>query len=128
MLPEPNFPVKPDEFVGRRQQIEIFRQSLQQGLQAGRTASFAILGDWGISKSCLLLKFAALCSQPPLAMLPVFVAASSDIRDYLRLAEIMLDKFADAFACRAQDTSMLAHRASKLEIQPGQFRRCRLGR
>jgi hypothetical protein len=26
MLPEPHFPVKPDEFVGRKQQIEEVRQ------------------------------------------------------------------------------------------------------
>jgi len=48
VLPEPNFPVRPDEFIGRQAQIEIFCQALRQGLQAGRTASFAILGDWGI--------------------------------------------------------------------------------
>jgi len=35
----------------------VSRQALQQGLQAGRTASFAILDDWGIGKSSLLLKF-----------------------------------------------------------------------
>ena len=63
MLPQPNFPVRADEFVGRPQQVEIFRQSLQQGLQTGRTSSFAVLGDWGIGKSSLLLKFATLCTQ-----------------------------------------------------------------
>ena len=26
MRPEPNFPVRPDEFVGRRLQIDVFRQ------------------------------------------------------------------------------------------------------
>src|SRR5207249_638843 len=63
VLPEPNFPARPDEFVGRRQHIEAFRYALQQGLAAGRTSSFAILGDWGIGKSSLLLKFAAVCSE-----------------------------------------------------------------
>src|SRR5205807_6208940 len=95
MLPQPNFPVRADEFVGRQQQVEIFRQSLQQGLVTGRTASFAILGDWGIGKSSLLLKLAALCSQPPFAMLPVFVSVPTDIPDYLRLAEVLLGQFAD---------------------------------
>jgi len=56
MLPELNFRVRPDEFVGQRREIEIFRQTLQQGLVTGRTASFAILGDWGMGKSSLLLK------------------------------------------------------------------------
>lgn len=63
MLSEPNFPIRPGEFVGRRQQIEIFRQALQQGLQTGRTESFAVLGDWGIGKTSLLLRFATLCYQ-----------------------------------------------------------------
>jgi hypothetical protein len=96
MLPEPNFPVRPDEFVGRRFQIEAFRHALRQGLSAGRTSSFAILGDWGIGKSSLLLKFATVCSEPAFAMLPVFISASKDIHDYLRLSESFLDKFAEA--------------------------------
>lgn len=31
MIPEPNFPAKPEEFVGRKLQIEAFRRALQQG-------------------------------------------------------------------------------------------------
>src|SRR5690348_3266546 len=96
MRPEPNFPAKPDQFVGRRQQIEVFRDALQQGLAAGRTSSFAILGDWGIGKSSLLLKFAAVCAEPEFALLPVLFSASTDIHDYMRLAESLLDKFGDA--------------------------------
>jgi hypothetical protein len=96
MRPEPNFPVRPDEFVGRRHHIEAFREALQQGLTAGRTSSFAILGDWGIGKSSLLLKFAAVCAEPALAFLPILFSASTDIHDYMRLAESLLDKFGDA--------------------------------
>ena len=95
MLPEPNFRARPDKFVGRTREINIFCEALQQGLVTGRTASFAILGDWGIGKSSLLLKLAALCSQPPFAMPPVFVSVSTDICDYLRLAEVLLRQFAD---------------------------------
>ncbi len=98
MLPEPNFPVKPDEFIGRRPEIEAFRLALQQGLVAGRTSSFAVLADWGMGKSSLLLKFAALSAEPTSGMLPVFLSASKDIPDYLRLAERLLDKFAEALA------------------------------
>src|SRR5947209_15927958 len=96
MRPEPNFPVRPDEFVGRRQHIEAFREALQQGLTAGRTSSFAILGDWGIGKSSLLLKFAAVCAEPAFAFLPILFSASTDVHDYMRLAESLLDKFGDA--------------------------------
>jgi len=84
MLPEPNFPVRPDEFVGRTREIGTFREALRYGLATGRTSSFAILGEWGIGKSSLLRKFASVCSEPTFAMLPVFLSASRDIHDYLR--------------------------------------------
>jgi hypothetical protein len=44
----------------------------------------------------LLLKFAAVCSEPAFAILPVLFSGSSDIHDYLGLAESLLDKFGDA--------------------------------
>src|SRR5260370_29711215 len=96
MRPEPNFPVRPDEFVGRKQHIETFREALQQGLTAGRTSSFAILGDWGIGKSSLLLKFAAVCAEPAFAFLPILFSPSTAIHEYLRLATSLLDKFKHA--------------------------------
>jgi hypothetical protein len=122
VLPEPNFPVRPEEFIGRRRQIEIFCQALQQGLQAGRTASFAILGDWGIGKSSLLLKFAALSSQPSFAMLPVFISASVDVRDYLRLAENLLDKFTLALLAVPTMQARL-----RLELRDWRLKRINLG-
>jgi hypothetical protein len=48
VLPEPNYPVSPDQFVGRKTPGEAFTLALQQGLAAGRISSFAVLGDWGI--------------------------------------------------------------------------------
>ena len=122
MLPEPNFRVRPDEFVGRIREIEIFCQALQQGLVTGRTASFAILGDWGIGKSSLLLKFAALCTQPSFAILPVFISASSDVRDYLRLAENLLDKFTDALLAVPSLQARL-----RVELRDWRFKRINLG-
>ncbi len=112
MLPEPSFPVKPDEFIGRRPQIEAFRLALQQGLVTGRTSSFAVLGDWGMGKSSLLLKFAELSAEPTFGMLPVFLSASEDIPDYLRLAECLLNKFAEALA---HVPTLRAHLRSELQ-------------
>ena len=122
MLPEPNFPVKPDEFVGRKAQIAVFRQALQQGLSTGRTSSFAILGEWGIGKSSLLLKFATLCCEPTIAMLPVFISASKDIHDYLRFAESLLDKFADALLAVPKMQTRL-----RAELRNWRFKRVDLG-
>ena len=93
MVPEPNFPAQPDEFVGRDTQIEAFRQVLAQGLLTGRTPSFAVLGDWGVGKSSLLLKYSAICSKPEHAMLPVFFSVSTELSDYKCFAESLLDTF-----------------------------------
>jgi hypothetical protein len=71
VIPEPNFPARPEEFVGRKLQIEVFQRALQQGRETGRTPSFAVLGDWGIGKSSLLLKCSVICAEPQYKMLPV---------------------------------------------------------
>src|SRR5579871_1577523 len=122
MLPEPNFPAKPNQFIGRRLQITIFRQALQHGLATGRTSSFAILGDWGIGKSSLLLKFATLCSDPPFALVPVFISGSKDIHDYLRLTENLLDNFAEALLALPKMQTRL-----RTELQNWRFKRVNLG-
>jgi hypothetical protein len=96
VIPQPDLPVTPVEFVGRKPQLDAFRQALQQGLIAGRASSFAVLGDQGTGESSSLLKFGALCSEPTFEMLPVFTSDSSNIHDYLRFAETLLDKFANA--------------------------------
>jgi len=122
MLPEPNFPVRPNEFVGRRREIDTFREALRQGLVKGRTSSFAVLGEWGIGKSSLLLKFADLCSDATFAMLPVFLSASNDIHDYLRFAESLLDKFAEALLARPNLQARL-----RTELQNWRFKRVHFG-
>ena len=63
MLPEPNFPVKPNEFIGRQVHLNAFAEALEHSTVTGRMASFAVLGDWGIGKSSLLLKLAASSSD-----------------------------------------------------------------
>jgi len=96
MLPEPNFPVNPNEFIGRKEHLDSFAEALQHSTLTGRMASFAILGDWGIGKSSLLLKFAATCSDSAFRMLPVTLSVSKDISDYIRFAERLCDRLAHA--------------------------------
>jgi hypothetical protein len=96
VLPEPNFPVKPDEFIGRQSHLDTFADALHSSTETGRMASFAVLGDWGIGKSSLLLKFASTCSGSTTRMLPVTFSISKDISDYLRFAEALCDRLADA--------------------------------
>jgi AAA ATPase domain len=98
VIPEPNFPAKPEEFVGRRFQIEAFRRALRQGLATGRTPSFAVLGEWGIGKSSLLLKCSAICAEPEYNMLPVPFSVSKELADYRSFAEGLLDTFSEVLA------------------------------
>jgi hypothetical protein len=95
VLPEPNFPVKPDEFIGRQAHIEIFAEALRHSVITGRMASFAVIGDWGIGKSSLLFKLAATCSEPNFRMLPVTLSISKDISDYMKFAEALCDRLAN---------------------------------
>lgn len=127
MLPEPNFPVKPDEFVGRRLQIDVFRHALQQGLSAGRTSSFAILGDWGIGKSSLLLKFATVCSEPEFAIvacLHISLEGHSRLSPASRKPPRQIRR---SDARRPEPAHPFADRTSKLEVQASRSGRFRAG-
>lgn len=101
MLPEPNFPVNPDEFIGRKGHLDAFTEALRYSTLTGRMASFAVLGDWGIGKSSLLLKLAATCSDSAFRMLPVTLSVSKDISDYMRFAEMLCDRLAHALLTSA---------------------------
>ena len=101
MLPEPNFPANPNEFIGRKGHLDAFTEALQYSALTGRMASFAVLGDWGIGKSSLLLKLAATCSDSAFRMLPVTLSVSKDISDYMRFAEMLCDRLAHALLTSA---------------------------
>ncbi len=118
MVPEPNFPARPDEFVGRSTHIEAFEQVLTQGMLTGRTPSFAVLGDWGVGKSSLLLKYSAICSGAEYSVLPVFFSVSTELCDYRRFAEGLLDTFTRAL----ENSESLASRMRN-ELQKWRLRR-----
>src|SRR5215469_14421123 len=125
MRPEPNFPVRPDEFVGRRQQIEAFREALQQGLAAGRTSSFAILGDWGIGKSAAeirrRMRRTRVCDPPD-----SFLSFDRHSRLHAPRRE-PARQIRGCLAGYAKPGGPFAPRTSKLEIEATQLRRGRLG-
>lgn len=55
----PGLPIDPKEFVGRKEEIKIFSQSLEQSFY-GNPQNLAIMGDRGIGKSSLLRKFESI--------------------------------------------------------------------
>jgi len=112
VIPEPNFPVQPDEFVGRQPQIDAFRHTLRQGIATARTPSVAVLGDWGIGKSSLLMKYAAVCVEPEFNMLPVPFSVSKELGDYRRFAELLVDAFGGCVA-RSQPIQLRVRREAQ---------------
>src|SRR5438132_2071401 len=122
MLPEPNFPVSPQEFVGRKAHLDEFTEALRYSALTGRMASFAVLGDWGIGKSSLLFKLAASCADSNFRMLPVTLSLSNDISDYMKFAEALCDRLAHALL--ASDSLATRFRA---EIENWKLSRISLG-
>ncbi len=122
MLPEPSFPANPADFIGRAQEIESFKAALRQSVFTKRMPSFAVLGNWGIGKSSLLFKLAHCCRQIDPAMLPVHLSISQDIEDYLRFAESLCDKLADALASSDSLTARL-----RVEARNWKFKQFKAG-
>ena len=122
MLPEPNFPVSPNEFIGRKAHLDAFTEALRYSTLTGRMASFAVLGDWGIGKSSLLFKLAASCTDSSFRMLPVTLSLSNDISDYMKFAEALCDRLAHALL--ASDSLATRFRA---EIENWKLTRISLG-
>src|SRR5207237_322769 len=87
-----------------------------------RMPSFAVLGNWGIGKSSLLFKLAHCCRQIDPAMLPVHLSISQDIEDYLRFAESLCDKLADALASSDSLTARL-----RVEARNWKFKQFKAG-
>src|SRR5205814_1684051 len=88
----------------------------------GRTPSFAVLGDWGVGKSSLLLKYFAICSGPAYAMLPVFFSVSTELSDYKSFAEGLLDTFT-----RTLETSASLENKLRNELQKWKLSRLSVG-
>lgn len=90
---EPTYPVDPDNFVGRAEEIKRFTDSINRGLLSGKTPSSAILGEWGIGKSSLLLKLNDILQKDYKETLSFVFPVSKDLVDYSIFAQSLLDKF-----------------------------------
>jgi len=122
VLPQPKFPASPARFIGRHIEIDSFRHALTEGISVGRTSSFAVLGDWGVGKSSLLLKFASICAEPSYGMLAVLVSVSTDLHNYLGLAESLLDKLSETLAATNSTGANL-----RLEVLNWKLKRVNIG-
>jgi hypothetical protein len=122
VLPEPNFPVAPDQFIGRQNQIGAYEEALRQSLLTGRMASFAVLGDWGIGKSSLLLKFASICARSEHRLLPISLSVGEELGNYRGLAESLLDNLAETLATMDTVTGRI-----RAEVQNWELKRVKVG-
>ena len=73
----PGLPINPKQFVGRKEEIQIFVQSLEQSFY-GNPQNLAIMGDRGIGKSSLLRKFESIVKEKNCLVVRRDVDASVD--------------------------------------------------
>jgi hypothetical protein len=73
----PGLPINPKQFVGRKEEIRLFEQSLGQAFY-GNPQNFAILGDRGIGKSSLLRKFESIAREKNCLVIRRDIDASVD--------------------------------------------------
>lgn len=73
----PGLPINPKQFVGRKEEIQVFVQSLEQSFY-GNPQNLAIMGDRGIGKSSLLRKFESIAKDKNCLVIRRDVDASVD--------------------------------------------------
>jgi len=89
----PNFPAKPEAFVGRDMEINRFKRIIEEGVSTERTNSIALLGDWGTGKSSLLIKYYDILEKDYKTSIPILFSVTGDITNYEIFAQALLDKF-----------------------------------
>lgn len=93
ILFEPHLPIKPIYFVGRGEEIGRFRRNIEAGLSSGRTASSAILGEWGLGKSSLLLKLLSILKSDYKDSVGIDLTVTEGLVNYYTFCQALLDRF-----------------------------------
>lgn len=88
---QPDLPIQPAYFVGREEELNRFRWIIEEGRNSGRTSSAAILGEWGIGKSSLLLKFLSILQNEYKDSIGIDMSVSEGLADFYMLAQALLD-------------------------------------
>jgi len=89
----PNFPARPNAFVGREIEINRFKRIMEEGITSERTNSIALLGEWGAGKSSLLIKYYDILEKNYKESIPILFSVTGDIVNYEIFAQALLDKF-----------------------------------
>ncbi len=86
----PGSPVDPDDFVGRTQDLESFRQKLRQTIN-GSLASMSVAGGYGIGKTSFLHKCKAIAEEQN--ALPIYFSLNEmDELTREKLARVLMER------------------------------------
>ncbi|ODS38376.1 MAG: hypothetical protein A7316_08180 [Candidatus Altiarchaeales archaeon WOR_SM1_86-2] len=88
---DPRQPTEPEFFIGREEYIEKFNKNMERTLYGKKPTSFAILGEWGVGKSSLLLKLKANIDKNK-NVITTRISIGSDIPDYYAFCQLLVDK------------------------------------
>lgn len=88
---DPRQPTDPEFFIGREEYIERFNRNVERTLYGKKPTSFAILGEWGVGKSSLLLKLKDDLDKNE-NIITTRISIGSDIPDYYAFCQLLVDK------------------------------------
>ena len=89
---KPNYPTDPEYFVGREKEIERFRYNIEQG-SLYKLDSMAVLGQWGIGKTSMLIKYKDIIQKDFTQVIPITLSITTDLKDFTKFAQTLLDVF-----------------------------------
>ncbi|ODS37243.1 hypothetical protein BEH94_07215 [Candidatus Altiarchaeales archaeon WOR_SM1_SCG] len=88
---DPRQPTEPEFFIGREEYLKKFNRNLERTLYGKKPTSFAILGEWGVGKSSLLLKLKDDLDKNE-NIITTRISVGSDIQDYYAFCQLLVDK------------------------------------
>jgi len=88
---DPRQPTEPEFFIGREEYLKKFNRNLERTLYGKKPTSFAILGEWGVGKSSLLLKLKDDLDKNE-NIITTRISVGSDIQNYYAFCQLLVDK------------------------------------
>lgn len=124
----PKYPIRPEFFANRQNEIERFRRDLQRTADSKLPENIAILGDWGIGKSSLAYKFMDMAAKSNLKALSSGLGVPRTIKDvgefcYLLLYKLNQDLITSKGISSRLKDELLSWRAEQLKLGPFTMRR-----
>ena len=119
----PKYPVRPEFFANRQNEIERFRRDFKRTIDSKLPENIAILGDWGVGKSSLAYKFMDIGAKSNVKALSSGFGVPRTIKDvgefcYLLLYKLNQDLITSKGISSRLKDELLLWRTDQLKLGP----------